>query len=259
MPSIKYEGMFTKKKTYFSRLETIILILLTVGCAMSFSLIPALQENHSPVVRITSPVNKSAFRSNTNVPYIIQVSDKEDGNSEYDEINSHEVLMHVMYVPDTLKATQYRNGNVTEEDPRAITLMKTSTCFSCHTSRNKLIGPSFDRIAAKYAYSEEGVHALTQKIIHGSIGSWGEVQMPSNTDLKPEEIQEVVRWILRNNKDVNSFYQVGLQGTMRMKEKNQKDTPRGVYVLTASYIDRGLAGNASLKKRGQHSIIIKLQ
>lgn len=249
--------MINKKKTYLTRFETTLLIAFLVCCAMSFSSIPAMQENNAPVVRITSPINRSAFRWNTDVQYTIQVSDKEDGNSEYDEINSNEVLMHVMYLPDTLKAINYRNGKVTEEEPRAITLMKTSTCFSCHTSRSKLIGPSFDRIATKYTYSEETVNALTQKIIRGSIGTWGEVQMPSNNDLKPEEIKEVVSWILKNNKDPNVFYQIGLKGTIRIKEKNEKETGRGVYVLTASYIDHVMAGKASLKKRGQHTIILK--
>jgi cytochrome c len=224
---------------------------------MSFSLIPSVQENSAPVVRIISPANKSTFRWNTDVQYVIQVSDKEDGNSEYDEINGNEVLMHIMYLPDTLKAANYRNGKLTEDEPRAITLMKTSTCFSCHTSRSKLIGPSFDRIANKYNHSEETVATLTQKIIQGSTGTWSEVKMPSNTDLKPEEIKEVVRWILKNNKDPDVFYQPGLKGTVRMKEKSEKDSGKGVYVLTASYIDHGMAGKPSLKKRGQHTIILK--
>jgi len=226
-------------------------------CAMSFSLVPSVQENSAPVVRIISPVNKSLVRWNTDVQYTIQVADKEDGNSEYDEINGNEVLMHIMYLPDTLKSTQYRHGKVTQDEPRAITLMKTSTCFSCHTSRSKLIGPSFDRIADKYNYSEEVVATLTQKIMNGSTGIWGEVKMPSNTDLNASEIKEVVSWILKNNKDPNVFYQVGLKGTVRIKEKSEKDTGKGVYVLTASYIDHGLVSKPQMKKRGQHTIILK--
>jgi len=257
MPLTKHDGMFKKKKMYVNRLKAILLVIFPLFCAMSFSLVPSAQENSAPVVRIISPVNKSLVRWNTDVQYTIQVSDKEDGNSGYDEINGNEVVMHIRYLPDTLKATNYRNGKITEEEPRAISLMKKSTCFSCHTSRSKLIGPSFDRIAEKYNYSEETVATLTQKIMHGSKGVWGEVQMPSNTDLKPEEIKEVVSWILKNNKDANVFYQVGLKGTVRIKEKSEKDTGKGVYVLTASYIDHGLAGKPSLKKRGEHTIILK--
>jgi cytochrome c len=101
------------------------------------------------------------------------------------------------------------------------------------------------------------VSALTEKIIQGSTGIWGEVKMPSNTELNPDEIKEVVSWILKNNKDTHAFYQAGLKGTIRMKEKSEKDTENGLYVLTASYIDHGLAGKPQLKKRGQHTIILK--
>jgi len=257
MPLIKHEGMFKKKKIYVNQLKAILLVSMPMFFAMSFSLVPFVQENSAPVVRIISPVNKSLVRWNTDVQYTIQVSDKEDGNSEYDEINGNEVLMHIMYLPDTLKSTQYRHGKVTQDEPRAITLMKTSTCFSCHTSRSKLIGPSFDRIADKYNYSEEVVATLTQKIMNGSTGIWGEVKMPSNTDLNASEIKEVVSWILKNNKDPNVFYQVGLKGTVRIKEKSEKDTGKGVYVLTASYIDHGLVSKPQMKKRGQHTIILK--
>jgi cytochrome c len=256
MPLTKHEVMF-KKTIYRTRLRAVLLVSLPISYAMSFSLIPSVQENSAPEVRIISPANKSTFRWNTDVQYSIQVSDKEDGNSEYDEINGNEVLMHILYLPDTLKASNYRNGKLTEDEPRAITLMKTSTCFSCHTSRSKLIGPSFDRIANKYNHSEETVATLTQKIIQGSTGAWGDVKMPSNTDLKPEEIKEVVSWILKNNKNPDVFYQAGLKGTVRIKEKSENDTGKGVYVLTASYIDHGLASKPSLKKRGQHTIILK--
>ena len=81
--------------------------------------------------------------------------------------------------------------------------------------------------------------------------------MPSNTDLKPEEIKEVLKWILKNNGDPDTFYLAGIKGAIRIKEKSEKDTGKGVYVLTASYTDHGLAGKPQLKKRGQHSIIIK--
>jgi cytochrome c len=249
--------MFEEKKIYVNKLSAILLVNLFMFCAMSFSLVLSAQENSAPVVRIITPTDRSTLRWNADVQYTIQVSDKEDGNSEYDEINSNEVLLKVVYIPDTMKALNYSSGKITQDEPRAITLMKTSTCFSCHTSRTKLIGPSFDRIAEKYNYSEETIAALGHKIMYGSKGVWSEVPMPSNTDLKPEEIKEVVKWILKNNSDSNTFYQTGLKGTIRIKEKGVKDTGIGVYVLTASYIDHGLAVKPQLKKRGQHTIILK--
>ena len=230
--------------------------LLICCCAMAFTIFSG-DENSPPLVRITSPVNRSLFRWNSDLPYSISVLDKEDGNSDYDEIADHEVVLFVMYLPDSLQASNYQTGKVKEEEPRALTLMKTSTCFNCHTSRNKLIGPSFDRIAERYPYHEKTVAALSSKVMHGSIGSWGEVPMPSNPDLKPDEINEMVRWILKNNTDPNAFYQVGLKGVIRIKGKSEKDAGKGVYILTASYADHGLAGKTYLRKRGQHTIVIK--
>ena len=229
--------------------------LLICWCAMAFTILSG-DENSPPLVRITSPVNKSLFRWNSDLPYSISVSDKEDGNSEYDEIADHEVVLFVMYLPDSIHAINYRNGKVTEEEPHALKLMKTSTCFNCHTSRNKLIGPSFDRLAKRYPYGEKTVTVLASKVMQGSVGTWGEVPMPSNTDLKPEEIKEMVRWILKNNSDPNVFYQVGLRGVIRIKENSEKDTGNGVYVLTASYTDHGLQGTTYPRKRGQHTIIL---
>lgn len=249
--------MFKKRKKWLVGLRILLLAGLSICDALPFSVIPSDQENSAPVVRIIAPVANSSISWNTDVHYSIQISDKEDGDSEYDEIISKEVLMHVMYLPDTLKVHNYKNGKLKEDEPLAITLMKTSTCFNCHSSRSKLIGPSFDRIANKYTYSEEAVATLTQKIIQGSTGVWGDAKMPSNIDLKPSEIKEVVSWILKYNKEPNVFYQAGLTGTIRIKEKSEKDTNKGVYVLTASYTDHGKGGNPGLRKRGQHTIILK--
>lgn len=249
--------MYSFKKKYPIRSQAILLICFFSCIAMSFSFISFTQENNAPVVRIISPSDRSKIQWNTDIQYTIQVSDKEDGNSQYDELSNTEVLMHIRYIPDTTKFANYGNSKIADEEPRAITLMKTSTCFGCHTSRGKLIGPSFERIADRYSYSETTVSALTQKIIQGSTGIWGDVKMPSHKDMKPEEVNEVVTWILKDNKDPNDFYQAGLKGLVRSKEKSDKDTDKGVYVLTASYIDHGVAGNLQQKKRGHHSIILK--
>jgi len=61
-------------------------------------------ENHLPVVKINLPKNNSAFRSNALVSYDISVSDKEDGESKYQEINSKEVFLEIKYVKDTFGA-----------------------------------------------------------------------------------------------------------------------------------------------------------
>ncbi len=55
-------------------------------------------ENHAPIVKILSPKNNSSYSSNSAIPYEISVSDKEDGESKYQEINPKEVFLEIKYV-----------------------------------------------------------------------------------------------------------------------------------------------------------------
>ncbi len=214
-------------------------------------------ENNTPDVRIISPTNHSVFRLNSVIPYTIQVIDKEDGDSRYNEILSNEVLMRISYWPDSLLAAKYVRTNADEKEPPALTLMRTSTCFNCHTMQKKLIGPAFNQIANKYTNSEETVAALTKKVMHGSKDTWGDTPMPSNTDLSPDQINIVIHWLLTLNNNSNTFYQAGLNGTLQLPKENDKIAQKGVYVLTASYIDHGINNNQNMRRKGQHSILIK--
>ena len=229
--------------------------LAIMVCIMAFDNYSQV-NNNPPVVKITFPKNNSVYRWNSDVPYSIVVSDKEDGNSEYDEISGQEVTMHVLYLPDSTVMKNWSNEKLWEE-PSAISIMKTSTCFNCHTSRSKLIGPSFDRIAARYANQESSIQELVAKVKNGSTGKWGEAQMPSNTDLKDEEIEEIIRWILKDNLIPTNYYLTGLKGTFRIHDTPADDSSKGIYILTASYIDHGTTDNLNLKKRSHDSVVLK--
>lgn len=57
--------------------------------------------NNAPVVKIIIPKNNSRYEWNTPIRYNIIVSDKEDGESKFQEILSSEVSLEVRYQPDT--------------------------------------------------------------------------------------------------------------------------------------------------------------
>ena len=50
------------------------------------------------------------------------------------------------------------------------TLIETSDCLACHSMDEKMIGPSYRDIAAKY--SEKDIEMLASKIIEGGSGVW---------------------------------------------------------------------------------------
>ena len=135
--------------------------------------------------------------------------------------------------------------------------MSTSTCFTCHAARNKLIGPSFELIARRYAGSPGTIDDLAKKVISGTTGTWGDVKMPPHPDLEVDQAREMVRWILENNADPDQTFYVGISGSFRTKEKSGDETGKGVYVLTASYNDHGIKGKTGSNRQGKHTVVLK--
>jgi len=75
-------------------------------------------------------------------------------------------------------------------------LAKSKNCMACHSVDKKIVGPAYKDVAAKYAGQKDAEAKLAEKVIKGGKGSWGEVPMPPNTTVKPEEATKLVKWIL---------------------------------------------------------------
>jgi cytochrome c len=135
-------------------------------------------------------------------------------------------------------------------------LIKTSDCFNCHAASTKLIGPSFQLIAAKYP-GTGSVEALAGKLVKGSTGTWGNVPMPPHPNLSIADAKAIVLWILNNNRDPNATFFPGLQGAFRSRQKPAADASKAAYLLTASYTDHGLKGAPGSAKQGTHTIMLK--
>jgi cytochrome c len=75
-------------------------------------------------------------------------------------------------------------------------LAKQKNCMACHAVGNKVVGPSYKDVAAKYAGQKDAEAKLTQKVIKGGMGVWGVVPMPANPQVSQEEAATLVKWIL---------------------------------------------------------------
>ncbi|MFZ2162926.1 MAG: c-type cytochrome [Sideroxyarcus sp.] len=70
-------------------------------------------------------------------------------------------------------------------------------CFACHTIEKKLVGPSWNDIAAKYRGQKDAEAKLIVKVAKGGSGVWGAVPMPPNSPKVGEaDIKVLVRFIL---------------------------------------------------------------
>ncbi len=78
-------------------------------------------------------------------------------------------------------------------------LMRGSDCMVCHKADQRLVGPSFQEIAARYRGDAIAQKMLEQKVIGGGSGVWGEIPMAAHPDISTEQAEEIVKWILSQN------------------------------------------------------------
>lgn len=71
-----------------------------------------------------------------------------------------------------------------------------SDCAACHSPQNKLVGPSYIDIVKKYPLTNKNVNVLSQKIIKGGSGVWGQIPMAPHSALSESDARKMVKYIL---------------------------------------------------------------
>lgn len=75
-------------------------------------------------------------------------------------------------------------------------LAKAKNCMSCHAVDKKVVGPSYKDVAKKYAGNAKAEAMLIEKVKKGGVGTWGQVPMPPNPNVKDDDIKTLVKWVL---------------------------------------------------------------
>ena len=76
-------------------------------------------------------------------------------------------------------------------------LAQKSGCLACHSIQNKVVGPAYKEVAAKYKNDKGAEAKLIAKVKAGGSGVWGPVPMPANSpQVKDEDIKTIVQWVL---------------------------------------------------------------
>lgn len=243
-----------KRFTFFPLYVFVVLVLYSFVTAGYTFKSKTAQGNYPPVVKIMAPKNNSVFQWNVPIQYKIKVSDHEDGESEFQEIQSSEVFLKVKYLPDASKAPNEIN-QADKSEPVGFTSIKSSNCLNCHAFTGKLIGPSFYDISKRYPYTKSNLDLLAKRITEGSSGVWGSVKMPTHPEITEAETREIVEWILKNAIQQNVNYYRGTEGYFTIKPPVGSET-KGVFVVTASYTDHVLKDKPKQNQRGWDQIVI---
>ncbi len=91
-------------------------------------------------------------------------------------------------------------------------------CAACHMADKAAIGPSYIMVAQKYQSSPETITQLSQKIISGGTGVWGQRAMSPHPNLSEADAKAMAAYILTLASDgdlerkpgvVADFYQIG--------------------------------------------------
>lgn len=77
-----------------------------------------------------------------------------------------------------------------------LALAQKNSCVACHAPDRKLVGPSYQAVAKKYAGDAEAVSKLINSIRVGGAGRWGPIPMPAQPNLSEAEAKTLAEWVL---------------------------------------------------------------
>ncbi|GAA5219400.1 hypothetical protein GCM10025777_00300 [Membranihabitans marinus] len=204
--------------------------------------------NSPPDIQLEFKGNKSFYRDKGSVSYQITVQDAEDGLIDGDQITTRfgylenkEDLALVLGDTEGLGIEGFKIGKK---------LIGENDCQSCHSMEDESVGPSYREISKKYYNDESALEALSLKIIKGGSGNWGSKPMTPHPDMKKEESEEIVKYILSLAK-VNKG--IPANGIIDFDKHNRKNE-NGAYILTTKYRDKGGAGEVPAIESELHNI-----
>ncbi len=84
--------------------------------------------------------------------------------------------------------------------PTTMDMANKNGCMACHGVNNKIVGPGFNEIVAKYKGQADAEDRLVAKVKAGGQGVWGSIPMPPNAHISDADLKTLVQWILSGSK-----------------------------------------------------------
>lgn len=98
--------------------------------------------------------------------------------------------------PKTETAAPSISDDPVYQEGLALIAKSENLCLTCHKVDEKLTGPSYRDVANKYENTPENVKMLTEKVLKGGSGVWGDIAMVPSPTLKQEDAEKMVKYIL---------------------------------------------------------------
>ena len=189
--------------------------------------------NEIPVVTINiTGGNKSFYMPGIPIQYSVTTMDKAD-TAMIDPAN---LFISADYIEGFDKAAAPMGHQQGQANISGKNILMSLDCKACHKEAEKSVGPSFVQVSEKYGKDPKAVNYLTEKIIKGGGGVWGEVAMAAHPTLTQEDAHQMIAWILSlTNKEA---VKKSLPATGSIVPPAGVK-PASTLVLSASYTDKG--------------------
>lgn len=188
--------------------------------------------NEEPVVTVAlTGGNKSFYIPGLPVNYKVTVKDNDTA-----KIDPANLYVSVDYAEGYDKAGATMGHQQGAAAVSGKNLMLSLDCKSCHKEAEKSVGPAFIDVAKKYQKDPNAISYLSQKIIKGGSGVWGEVAMAAHPTLAQNDVNQIVSWVLSLGNTAAIKKSLPQEGSIT-PAANQK--PNSTLVLSASYTDKG--------------------
>ena len=76
-------------------------------------------------------------------------------------------------------------------------LLTNNACLQCHALNQKVLGPSYHDVAAKYKSDPDAVTRLQASIKAGGVGKWGQVPMPPFAQLTEVQLKALAEFVMK--------------------------------------------------------------
>lgn len=221
------------------------LVVTDKGGSQSSSELTILVGNTEPVVNIRWTGNSQFFLNGGSASYEVTVSDAEDGTLG-NGIAADMVRVTFDYMAQGYDSTAVAAGHQKAELPGKI-LIAESDCKSCHLTDEKSAGPSYKMVAAKYEKDPKAIEILSEKILNGGAGVWGETPMAAHPQLTKDQTMQMVEYILSLAK-AEAKKSLPVKGTVKFDKPQgpPAEAAKSAYLLTAIYEDKGAGTIPSL-------------
>jgi cytochrome c len=201
--------------------------------------------NEPPAVSITIEGNSTYYFPNGSIKYKVEVIDKEDGTTADGKISADKVLVSVNFMSQGYDSTEVASGHQKPSHPGKL-LIAESDCKSCHMINTKSAGPSYTDVAKKYKGTTRAVEMLSDKVINGGSGVWGNTPMAAHPQVSKANASTMVEYILTLANDEGNKG-LPLTGTAKFAAAPKEGVNfQSAYIISAFYDDNGFGVAPSL-------------